>query len=146
VQVWRLVIPTIGVDAPIEPVGLDAQNAMASPRSLDTVGWFSRGSTPGEPGDAVIDGHYGLPLTPGVFRNLDKLRPGDTLQVIWPDGRRLQFRIVTASLLAANSAPPPDVFSRSGPARLSLVTCAGQWEQSQRTYSERLIVTAELMS
>jgi sortase (surface protein transpeptidase) len=145
-QVWRLVIPTIGVDAPIEPVGLDAQNAVAAPRSLDTVGWFSRGSAPGEPGDAVIDGHYGLPLTPAVFRNLDKLRPGDTLQVIWPDGRRLQFRIETAVFLAANLAAPPDVFSRSGPARLSLITCGGQWEQSQRTYNERLIVTAELMS
>lgn len=143
---WRLVIASIGVDAPIEPVGLDAQQAMAAPSSLDTVGWFSRGPVPGEPGDAVIDGHYGLPSTPAVFRNLDRLRPGDTLHVIWPDGRQLQFRIETVAFLAANSPPPPDVFSRSGPARLSLITCAGQWEQSQRTYNERLIVTAELMS
>jgi len=145
-QVWRLVIPTIGVDAPIESVGLDAQNAMAAPSRLDNVGWFSRGSAPGEPGDAVIDGHYGLPLTPAVFRHLDQLRPGDIMQVIWPDGRRLQFRIATAAVLPANSPPPADVFSRSGPARVSLITCAGTWEQGQRTYSERLIVTAELMA
>jgi LPXTG-site transpeptidase (sortase) family protein len=144
--VWRLVIASIGVDAPIEPVGLDAQYAMAAPSRLDNVGWFSRGPAPGEGGDAVIDGHYGLPSTPAVFRHLDQLRPGDTMQVIWPDGRQLQFRIATAAVLAANSPPPADVFSRSGPARLSLITCAGTWEQSQRTYSERLIVTAELMT
>jgi LPXTG-site transpeptidase (sortase) family protein len=145
-RAWRLVIASIGVDASIEPVGLDSQQAMAAPSSLDTVGWFSRGPMPGEPGDAVIDGHYGLPSTPAVFRNLTKLRPGDTLQVMWPDGHQLQFRIEAVGLVAANSPPPPDVFSRSGPAHLSLITCAGQWEQSQRTYNERLIVTAELMS
>jgi len=145
-RVWRLVIASIGVDAPIEPVGLDAQQAMAGPSRLDNVGWFSRGPAPGEGGDAVIDGHYGLPSTPAVFRHLDQLRPGDTMQVIWPDGRQLQFRVATAALLPANSPPPADVFSRSGPPRLSLVTCAGTWEQGQRTYSERLIVTADLMA
>jgi len=144
--VWRLVIASIGVDAPIEPVGLDAQHAMAAPSRLDNVGWFSQGPAPGEAGDAVIDGHYGLPSTPAVFRHLDQLRPGDTMQVIWPDGRQLQFRIATAAVLPANSPAPADVFSRSGPARISMITCAGTWEQGQRTYSERLIVTAELMA
>ncbi len=143
---WSLVIASIGVDAPIEPVGLDSQHAMAAPSSLATVGWFSQGPVPGERGDAVIDGHYGLPSTPAVFRNLSELRPGDILLVIWPDGRRLQFRVGVAAFLAANSPPPPDLFSRSGPARLSLITCGGHWEQGQRTYDERLIVTAELVS
>jgi len=143
---WRLVIASIGVDATIEAVGLDSRRAMAAPSTLANVGWFSPGPLPGQSGDAVIDGHYGLPATPAVFRNLDKLRPGDTLQVIWPDGRWLQFRVVAAEFLAANSPPPPDVFSRSGAARLSLITCAGRWDQSQRTYNDRLIVTAELMS
>jgi hypothetical protein len=40
----------------------------------------------------------------------------------------------------------PVAAAGSGPARLSLITCAGNWEQSQKTYSERLIVTAELMA
>jgi LPXTG-site transpeptidase (sortase) family protein len=143
---WRLVIERIGVDALIEPVSLDNDGAMAGPSSLDTVGWFSRGPLPGQHGDAVVDGHYGLPSTPAVFRDLDKLRPGDALQVIWPDGRRLHFRVATATIVSANSSPPPDVFTRSGPARLTLITCTGYWEQSQRTYNERLIVTAKLMS
>ncbi len=143
---WRLQIPAIGVDAPIEAVGLDAHRAMAAPSNLETVGWFNRGPAPGYLGDAVIDGHYGLPWDPAVFRNLDRLRPGDTLQVIWPDGRRLQFRIQTVANVSANSPPPPDLFTHTGPARLSLITCGGQWVQSQRTYNERLIVTAVLAS
>jgi LPXTG-site transpeptidase (sortase) family protein len=143
---WRLVIPAIGVDALIEGVGLDARHAMAAPADLETVGWFSRGPAPGQLGDAVIDGHYGLPWDPAVFRNLDRLRPGDTLQVIWLDGRRLEFRIQTVANVSTNSPPPSDLFTHTGPARLSLITCAGQWVQSQRTYNERLIVTAVLAS
>ncbi len=138
---WRLVIPRIGVDAHIEPLGLDHQGAMASPGDLDTVGWFNRGPGPGEPGDAVIDGHLGLPSEPAVFRDLRLLRPGDAIQMVWPDGRVADFRVASSEMVAA-SAQPAGLFGRGGPARLSLITCAGQWEQSVRSYSDRLIVTA----
>jgi LPXTG-site transpeptidase (sortase) family protein len=145
-QVWRLVIPRIGVDAPIEAVGLDRQHAMAAPGGLDHVGWYDQGPSPGQTGDAVIAGHYGLPSDPAVFRDLRLLRPGDSIEVLWPDGRRVQFRVTSTEFVSADSPPPPDVFARSGRARLSLITCAGAWDQSRRTYSQRLIVTADLAS
>jgi LPXTG-site transpeptidase (sortase) family protein len=145
-QGWRLVIAKIGVDAPIQKVGLDRQNAMAAPGGLGEVGWYDRGPLPGQTGDAVIAGHYGLPSDPAVFRNLRLLRPGDFIQVLWPDGRRLQFRVTATALVSSDSPAPPDVFARSGSPRLSLITCAGAWEQSRRTYGQRLIVTADLAS
>jgi len=138
---WRLLIPRIGVDALIEPVGRDANGAMASPSALDVVGWFSQGPSPGEPGDAVIDGHFGLPTVPAVFRNLRLLQPGDTIQVVWPDGKAIEFRVASSNLVTAGTQPA-DVFSHGGAPRLSLITCAGRWEQDLRTYSDRLIVTA----
>jgi hypothetical protein len=139
---WRLVIPRLGVDASIQPVGLDAQHAMAVPPTLDSVGWFNQGPQPGESGDAVIAGHYGLPGNPAVFRDLGRLRPGDTFEVIWPDGHSVHFRVTSSALVAANGPPPAGVFSRAGPARLSLITCGGDWLQAKATYSERLIVNA----
>ena len=139
---WRLVIPRLGVDALIQPVGLDRTGAMAAPASLETVGWFSRGSVPGAPGDAVIDGHYGV-SQPAVFRQLRFLRLGDQIDVIWPDGRTVTFEVSAKTTVRATSHPS-DLFSRAGPARLSLVTCSGAWINSQGTYSDRLIVTAML--
>lgn len=139
---WRLVIPRIGVDAQIQAVGLDGKGAMAAPANLDMVGWFNRGPAPGQPGDAVIDGHYGV-SQPAVFRALRLLRPGDEVDVVWPDGRITSFQVATKQTVSAASHPP-DVFSRNGPARLSLITCSGAWIESQRTYSDRLIVTATL--
>ena len=141
-QVWRLVIEKLGVDARIEPVGLDASHAMAGPTSLSTVGWYANGPSPGQPGDAVIDGHYGLPAYPAVFRNLHALEAGDELLVIWPDGRHVKFRVTSSAVIARNAAPPTGLFGRSGPPRLSLITCGGVWQQDQGTYSQRLIVTA----
>jgi sortase (surface protein transpeptidase) len=138
---WRLVIPRIGVDARIERVGLDPHGAMASPSSLDSVGWFNQGPVPGQPGDAVIAGHFGLPREPAVFRDLGALRTGDAVQVVWPDGRTVDFRVASSETVPA-SAHPSGVFGDAAPARLSLITCGGAWLQSQATYSERLIVTA----
>ena len=143
---WRLVIERIGVDAPIEPVGLDSLHAMASPMSLDGVGWFSRGPSPGQPGDAVIDGHYGLPATPAVFRNLHALEPGDVIAVIWPDGRRAGFRVTSTAIIDRTAPPPAGLFGSGGAARLSLITCAGGWDQHAATYTQRLIVTAVVIS
>ena len=140
--VWRLVIEKIGVDAPIERVGLDAAHAMASPSSLAGVGWFERGPLPGQPGDAVIDGHYGLPSIPAVFRNLQALEPGDALVVIWPDGRQVKFRVTSSVVIARNAPQPSGLFGAGGAPRLSLITCAGAWDQGHATYTHRLIVTA----
>lgn len=139
---WRLVIPRIGVDAQIEPVGIDRSGAMAAPSSLDGVGWYKNGPEPGETGDAVIDGHYGV-SQPAVFRELSQLRPGDEIDIFWPDGRTTAFKVSATQTVPAGSHPP-DLFGHSGPARLSLITCSGAWIQSTRTYSDRLIVTAML--
>ncbi len=140
--VWRLVIEKIGVDAPIERVGLDVSHAMAPPSSLTTVGWYAIGPSPGQPGDAVMDGHYGLPSYPAVFRNLHALEPGDALVVIWPDGRQVKFRVTSSVVIARNAAPPSGLFGTGGAPKLSLITCAGAWDQGQATYTHRLIVTA----
>lgn len=140
-RAWWLVIPQIGVDAAIEGVGLDPSGAMAAPADLDSVGWFKPGPFPGQPGDAVIAGHFGLPRVPAVFRDLQLLRSGDVFHLIAPDGRSTDFRVVESDTVPLD-AHPPGIFARTGPARLSLITCAGTWIQSQRTYSERLIVTA----
>jgi len=51
------------------------------------------------------------------------------------------FRVTSAETVDAN-AHPAGLFARSGPARLSLITCAGEWENALATYSQRLIVTA----
>lgn len=50
-------IPSIGVKAPVEEVGLLGDGEMDVPAGFDTTGWYGAGFMPGEPGNAVIAGH-----------------------------------------------------------------------------------------
>src|SRR5438552_17163875 len=52
----ELIIPSLHIDAPIEATSYDADGGMADPSGPDSVGWFSPGFRPGDPGNAVIGG------------------------------------------------------------------------------------------
>ena len=137
----RLRIPAVGVDAAIEPVGVTPQGDLDVPRDARDVGWYASGPQPGQPGDAVIDGHLNWGSGPAVFWKLDELRSGDNLQVADRDGRTLSFRVVRQARYPADK-PPAALFSSTGQPRLSLITCAGDWTGTE--YSERLVVEAAL--
>ncbi|MGH7922052.1 MAG: class F sortase [Candidatus Dormibacteraceae bacterium] len=136
-----LSIPAIGVQAQVEDVGLDATGAMAVPSNIDDTAWYDDGPAPGQAGDAVLDGHLDWYTGPAVFWNLANLHAGDTISVTMSSGSRLNFDVETLQSYPYTSAPP-GLFSTSGPPRLSLITCAGQWDAGKQIYSNRLVVTA----
>ena len=140
----RLLIPSLGLDAPIEGVGLDPDGAMGTPQNLWNVGWFNRGPAPGAAGDAVIDGHLGLPGAPLVFSNLSRLRVGAPITVLSSDGARANFIVRSVASWPAASHPP-GLFDIQGGARLSLITCTGNYRPGSQTYADRLIVDAALV-
>jgi sortase (surface protein transpeptidase) len=135
----RLVIASIGVDAPIEQVARDQNNNMGVPSVSSHVAWYSPGPAPGEPGDAVIDGHLDWTTGPAVFWNLGKVHAGDVIQVVARDGAVLRFA-VTRAVRVPYTSPPAGLFATGGPAHLSLITCAGSWDAGRKTYQERLVV------
>lgn len=137
----RLLIPSLNLDAAVEDVGVDASGAMETPRNLWNVGWFSAGPAPGGPGDAVMDGHLGLPGSPLVFSGLAKLRVGDLIRVVGADGTTRDFSVTSTASWSATSHPS-GLFDTAGDSRLSLITCAGAYLRSSQTYADRLVVEA----
>lgn len=137
----RLIIPNIKVDAPIEYVGLAPDGAMDVPKELANTAWFELGQRPGENGSAVIAGHYGWKnMERSVFDDLHTLRKGDKVYVEDDKGDILSF-VVRDSRGYEPQADASAVFgSNDGKAHLNLVTCAGEWDQVSKTYSERLVV------
>src|SRR5437868_6418329 len=74
----RLIITKIGVNAPVELVGLDKQGRMDVPKDANDAGWYDLGVKPGQKGNAVMDGHLDkVNGAPAIFWNLKKLAPGD---------------------------------------------------------------------
>ena len=140
-QPQRISIPSIGVDAAVEPVSVNDKLEMATPTSTPDVGWYSIGSSPGQPGDAVFDGHLDTQTgAPAVFARLSQVKPGDPVMVTLPAGVA-SFRVATVSSVPYHSVPP-GLYATDGPARLTLITCSGTWDPNQGVYSQRLVVEA----
>lgn len=140
-----LMIPEIGVHATVEQVKNDPNGAMSVPVHWTDVGWWSPGAAPGQDGDAVIDGHldwYGVPEA--VFYNLGQLKVGDEVDVLSQGNVSLRFK-VTASTVVPSTADPAGLWATTGPPRMTLITCAGDWVPSVGQYNQRLLVSASFV-
>nr|BBH93272.1 hypothetical protein KTA_14710 [Thermogemmatispora argillosa] len=143
----RLLIPSIGVAAAIEGVGLTAAGTLATPERhpWDDVGWYSLGARPGEQGSAVIAGHLDRPGgSPAVFWNLRRLRAGAAVIVIDARGQRWSFRVTAVASYPPQRAPLLRIFADRSGHYLNLITCAGTWIPSEHQTSERLVVYSVL--
>lgn len=137
-----LAIPALGVaGAPVRAVGVEPNGDMEIPPA-DEVGWYRFGAAPGQPGSAVLAAHIAYDGVDGVFRYLDRLRPGDEVVVGVDDGTTARFR-VTELATYRKEALPDEVFSREGPPRLVLITCGGSFNPSLRSYDSNVVAYAE---
>lgn len=141
----RLRVPSIGVDAAVEQVGLNAKGAMGAPQKFNDVAWYQPGAQPGAPGSAVFAGHVNNALTlPGVFEHLAQVKVGDQILVTDAAGRTLTFVATQTQTYPVDQAPLNDIFATSGPAQLVLISCEGDWIPDQHQFNERLVVVAKL--
>ena len=137
----QLLIPSINIHPRVESVGVDRNGAMAVPYYYFDVAWYKAGPTPGDPGDAVIDGHAGYPDQPLVFGRLSSLRDGAKIIVVLADGSQRTF-VVTSVRSWPVRSHPTGLFQPDGPPRLSLITCSGDFNDKTKTYADRLVVEA----
>ena len=142
-----LIIPSISTRAYVQYVGVTSKGTMAVPNNFTDVAWLKDGVVPGEVGTAVIDGHLddGLGL-PAVFWSLSKLNYGEEIDVIRKDQKKLRFQVTKINLYK-NDDPQAglEIFSQSDKPTIRLITCDGIWLKDQKTYNERLVVSAELV-
>jgi len=136
-----ILIPSINVHRPVESVGLDRHGAMENTVNLWNAGWYKGGPVPSAPGDAVIEGHAGYPDAPLLFGRLPRLHPGDKIVVVLADGTRRLFLVDSLAVWPAGTGPP-GMGEPYGPARLTLITCTGPFDDHYKTYADRLAVEA----
>jgi len=138
----RIVIPKIGVDSTITPVGIEKKGRRYQWQTVkEGVAWHNLSSLPGTTGNLVLSGHNGSRGNK-VFRNLHRLKVGDTFQ-LYADDQVFEY-VVTKRLImrylfinrkkkaryARLIGPTPDE-------RVTLVTCHPWW-----TNTHRLVIIA----
>ena len=140
-QPARLLINSIDVDATIAPVGLDDDGQFAVP-TANEVGWYRFGSTPGDPGSAVLAAHVDYAGVAGVFFDLRSVQAGDLITIANDDGTEVHFQVVGVQQYQKSEIPLEDLFDDTGTPRLVLVTCGGAFDRSVRSYRDNLVVIA----
>ncbi len=141
----RLALPALDVDAPVAPVGvLASTREMEIPDDVRTVGWYRYGAAPGTgAGTVVLAAHVDdRQQGRGVFFDLHRLRAGDVVTLEVEDGEQRTYR-VTARRQLPKDELPNDLFDRTGPPRLALVTCGGEFDPARRSYRDNIVVLAE---
>jgi len=141
----RVQVTSLGIDAPVEQVGKKTGGDMAAPKLLSHVGWYKLGSKPGEQGNAVFAGHVNNGLGfGGVFENLSKIATNDTVVVVGEDGESLVYVVERITVYDKDAAPLDEIFASTGPSRVVLITCEGEWQPAAGTFDKRLVVVAKL--
>ncbi|MBY5164431.1 class F sortase [Salsipaludibacter albus] len=140
----RLRLPALDLDVAVEHVGVDDDGLMEVPEDVDDAGWYRHGPAPGQAGNIVIAGHVddreqGL----GAFHRLVDLAVGDRVEVEADDGSTSAWEVTGRELVDKSALETSDLFRRSGPTRLVLVTCGGEFDGTVRSYRSNVVVVAQ---
>jgi len=139
----KIIIPSIGVEALIQLVGRDQNGNIAVPNNIHLAGWYVNSVRPGERGLSIIDGHKDGITAIGVFYNLDKVASDDVVIVEFGDGSKKEFKVIEIK-----QVPISDAFTamytryKEYDSQVNLVSCAGSYNQSIKTYDDRIVVVA----
>lgn len=135
-------LPSLGLDLTVRATGVTDQGQMSLPADPAVLGWYRFGAVPGQAGSTVMAGHVDT-LEDGIgpLAALASARPGEAVVVTMPSGRRVDY-VVDSIESFDRRALPDEVFSRTGPPRLRLITCGGEFDPDRGGYQQNVVVTA----
>ncbi|MGW7283811.1 class F sortase [Streptomyces sp. NPDC054844] len=141
----RVGIPAIQVDAPMMPVGLDAEGWVGAPPPEDPnlAGWFTGAVSPGEKGTAVVVGHVDNQQGPAVFYGLGALKKGNKVDVHRQDGKTAVFEIYGIEVFEKDDFPGDRVYASKGSPELRVITCGGGFSK-QNGYEGNVVAFARM--
>ena len=140
----RVVISSLGIDAPVKATAIDVQQGVLGVSSdIHKTGWWLDGAAPGDPtGSVVIAGHVDSATAgAGAFFSLKDAQKGTTVQVTTADGRTVTYRVVSVRTMPKPQLPT-DIWSQTGKNHLVLVTCGGPFDHATGHYRDNVVVTA----
>jgi hypothetical protein len=142
----RVVIPEIGVNAPVVRLGLNTDGTLQVPTNFSDAGWWSGGPFPGDVGPAVVVGHVSSRAGPGVFYRLRDLAMGDRVLIERRDHSLAVFRVTGRIEVPKTDFPTQRVYGAVRGAKLRLITCGGAFNYETGHFFDNIIVFASLVS
>ena len=149
----RLVIESIGVDAPVSTYGLDTDGVPLVPTGADAaevVAWYDFSDPPGSGSNTILAGHVTW-SGHAVFWDLDDLQPGETIKLKAEDGRDYTYEVFANFQVDPSDPNSSQVMADTTTDIVTLITCGGSWipdpsQQIGGDYTHRTIVQGKLVA
>lgn len=158
-KVGRMVATSLGIDNPVEEIGILPNNQLDTPRDgVNNVGWYYIYDKPGWGGNAVFAAHVNYNFEAGPFADLYKAKPGDQIAVEMADGPVYIYEVFFFQRYDVNNIPMGELIAGdvNGVARaggeewITLITCGGRFVATQDNglgeYLDRDVVVARRIS
>jgi len=141
----RLLIPSIGVDAPFSVKVVPPNGVMPNPNGPEDVAYYDfsskagLGGAPGLGGNIVMAGHVDyINYGPAVFWDLQTLKQGDVIQIRTTDGRVLEYMVEFSKIVPESWGDWSAIVAATAEESVTLITCTGEFEAGH--YSDRHII------
>ncbi|GAB3273096.1 hypothetical protein GCM10027449_10340 [Sinomonas notoginsengisoli] len=144
----RVEVPSIAVDAPLTPLGKQANGEVQTPSGDpgSPGGWYQDSPTPGQTGSAVVLGHVNATNSDiGLFYRLHELTPGQTITVTRADHTAAVFTVDKVDVYHKATFPTIEVYRNADRPEVRLITCGG-YDRATREYLDNTVVYAHLTS
>ncbi|MDN4614281.1 sortase [Leifsonia sp. F6_8S_P_1B] len=138
----RVRVPSLDIDMPVVPVGLDETGDVSIPSASHTAGWyrFSSGLRT-DSGTIVVVAHIDAWDGIGPFSRLKDAPAGTEVTLTGADASR-SFRVDGVAQPAKAPGSLASYFVSTGPVKLVLITCGGVFDDATGHYRENVIATA----
>lgn len=123
----------------IQKVGRTQDGAMGTVDSPYIAAWYEDGPSPGDSGNALVNGHVRWGGMAGTFSILPEMKTGEQIVFEYENGSQKTF-YVSEVLFHPFDNVPPELMSQSGEDRVTLISCHGEWDSDAGTSSQRVFV------
>ena len=143
-QPVRLRVASLGIDAPIDPTGVQPDGTVVVPGDAYRVGWYRFSPAPGATqGSTVLVGHVDSRTQGrGALYPLRGAVVGARITVGLDGGTEVRYRVVSRESIVKGEMPWAQLFSLSGSPRLTVITCGGPYIKALGGYQDNVVVTA----
>lgn len=125
----RMAIPSLGIDYPIEEIGIKSNNELDTPHNaLGAIGWYHIYSKPGFGKNALFSAHVNYNGSNGPFARLNKAEPNTEIVVQMAEGPAYKYQVFSKQRYDIYTIPMGELIDRPAkPANeewITLITCS----------------------
>jgi hypothetical protein len=132
-----------GGSAYLVHVQVNGDGSLPVPSGVDQAVWWGTGLNAAS-GATVFAGHVNWAGVTGPFAELWDDGIGNVVTIRDNSGAAWRYRVTQVLTLNKTQLPQqaPALFSASGPPRIVLATCGGEWVQSKHSYADNRVLVA----